>query len=145
MVNPYTYLPPYVLSALVFVGTYCLILAYQKQHEISMVLSKGQKYAGTVVEMRDHPSGNGSQAPTVEFDSQHGTGHRHYSNTYRMLSNYKTGQKVEVWYYSYKSIRLSALPDDEPGNLPKILFRWGIVLCLLSYPELIRRIATNFF
>ena len=141
--NPYNYLPPYILSGLAFIGTYCLILAYQKQHEIEKVLTKGIKTLGTVTEMRQAPFGNQGEAPVVEFTTQNGS-YKHFSTTYTSPSAYKLGQQVEIWYYHYKSIRLAALADDKPGKLPKILLCWGIVLCLLSYPEIIRRMITLF-
>jgi hypothetical protein len=139
--NPYNYLPPYVLSGMAMIGTYCLILAYQKQHEIEKILTKGIKTLGTVTEMYQDPSGNAGEAPVVDYANQNGS-YRHVSGTYAMPAAYKIGQQVDIWYYHYKSIRLAALADDKPGNLPKTLFRWGIILCLLTYPELIRRMIT---
>jgi hypothetical protein len=141
--NPYHYIPPYVLSIMAFVGTYCLILAYEKQHEIEKVLTRGIKTLGTVTEMRQDPSGNAGDAPVVDFTTQNGS-YKHFSTTYTYPSLYKIGQQVEVWYYHYKSIRLAALADDKPGSLPKTLLRWGIVLCVLTYPEIIRRMITLF-
>ncbi len=139
MINPYDYLPPYVLSIFALVGTYCLIIAYQKEHEIEYVLKHGIRTTGTVTEIRPHRSGDGTEAPVVDFKTQNGS-HRHFSSTYTLPCNYQVGQQVEIWYKTNKSNRIVALPDDKPGTLPTILFRWGIVLCLLSYPELIRRL-----
>lgn len=143
MVNPYDYLPPYLLTIFAFVGTYCLILSYEKQHEIEKVLKRGIRTTGTVVEIRQDPSGNAGAAPTVEYITQNGR-HRHVSTTYASPSPYRVGQQVEVWYKTNKSNRISALADDKPGNLPKKLLRWGIVLCLLSYPAVILRLKTLF-
>ncbi|MEZ4901257.1 MAG: hypothetical protein R2822_05585 [Spirosomataceae bacterium] len=50
------------------------------------------------------------------------------------------GQKVRIWYKFYKSKRDVALADETPGNLPKTLFRWGLVFCLLGYPFMIRKL-----
>lgn len=141
MTNPYNYLPPYVLSVMAFIGTYCLILAYQKQHEIEKILTKGIKTLGTVTEIRQDPSEKEGEAPVVDFTTQNGS-YRHFSTTYTLPTAYKMGQQVEIWYYHYKSIRLAALADDKTDNLPKVLLRWGIVLCLLTYPEIIRRMTT---
>ena len=141
--NPYNYLSPYVLSGAALIGTYCLILAYEKQHEIEKVLTKGIKTLGTVTEMRQDPSGNAGDAPVVDFATQNGS-YKHFSTTYTMPTPYKVGQQVDIWYYHYKSIRLAALADDKTGSLPKTLFRWGIVLCILTYPEIIRRMITLF-
>lgn len=141
--NPYNYLSPYILSVMALIGTYCLILAYEKQHEIEKVLTKGIKTLGTVTEMRQDLLGNGGEAPVVDFTTQNGS-YKHVSTTYTYPSPYKMGQKVEIWYYHYKSIRLAALADDKPGNLPKTLLRWGIVFCVLTYPEIIRRMLMLF-
>jgi hypothetical protein len=65
--NPYNYLSPYVLSSAALIGTYCLILAYEKQHEIEKVFTKEIKTLGTVTEMRQDPSGNAGDAPVVDF------------------------------------------------------------------------------
>lgn len=139
--NPYNYIPPQVLGIMAFVGTYCLILSYQKQHEIEKILSKGIKTTGKVVEILQDPSGNGGGAPVVEFDYPHGF-YRHYSNTYVMPCAYYIGQQVEIWYLFYKSNRAAALSDEQPGTLPQTLLKWGVALCLLTCPEVIRRMAT---
>ncbi len=139
--NPYNFISPQVLGIVTLVGTYCLILSYQKQHEIQTVLSKGIKTTGTVVEIRQDPSGNSGDAPVVEFNYPNGS-YRHYSTTYVLPCAYSVGQQVEIWYLFRKSNRTAALSDDQPGTLPKTLLKWGILLCLLSYPEIIRRMAT---
>lgn len=143
MINPYDYLPPYVFSAMIFIGTFCLILAYQKKHEIEQVLKNGTRTVGTVIEIRPDPSGKGGEAPVVDLKIPNGS-HRHYSTTYASPSPYKVGQQVDIWYKINKTNRTVALADDTPGNLPKILFWAGVVLCLLSYPELIRRLMGFF-
>ncbi len=138
--NPYNFIPPQVLGIATLVGTYCLILAYQKQHEIQNVLSKGIRTTGTVAEILQDPSGNGGGAPVIEFDYPNGS-YRHYSNTYVSPCAYSVGQKVEIWYLFYKSSQKAALPDEEPGTLPKTLLKWGIVLCLLTYPGVLLRLT----
>jgi hypothetical protein len=138
MINPYNYLPPYLLSVMAFIGTYCLIIAYEKQHEIEKILTKGIKTFGIVTELRQDPLSKEGVAPVVDFTTQNGT-YRHFSTTYILPSAYQVGQQVEIWYYHYKSIQLAALADDKTGNLPKVLLYWGVVLCLLTYPEIIRR------
>ena len=137
--NPF--IPQQLLGIVAFVGTYCLILAYQKQYEIPKVLSKGIKITGTVVEIRQDPSGNGGGAPVVEFNYPNGS-YRHASSTYTSPCVYVVGQEVDIWYLFNKSNRAAALPDEQPGTLPKTLLKWGIVLCLLSYPEVIRRLIS---
>ncbi len=140
MLNPYDYIHPYVLSGMTFVGTYCLILSYQKQHEIKRTLTKGIRTTGIVTEIRENPSGKGGKAPVVEFTYPNGT-YRHVSFTYRSPCHYSIGQKVDIWYKFERTYKYTALADDDPGKLPKILLRWGIILCLLTYPEIIRRLA----
>jgi hypothetical protein len=116
-------------------------LAYQKQHEIQIVLSRGIKTTGRVVEIRQDPSGNGGGAPVVEFNYPYGS-YRHYSNTYMLPCAYYVGQETEIWYLFYKSNRRATLSDEQPGTLPITLLKWGIVLCLLSYPVVIWRMIT---
>lgn len=139
--NIYNYIPTYILSGMAFIGTYCLILAYEKQHEIEKILTKGIKTTGKVVEIHQDTLHNTGEAPVVEYTTAHGF-FRHVSTTYAMPSAYKIGQQVDIWYYHYKSIRLAALADDQPGSLPKTLLKWGIVFCALSYPGIIRNLTS---
>lgn len=139
---------PYIIQwmpLLAFIGTYLLIIAYDKSKMVERVKSKGIKTVGTVVEIRQNPGelfgskeGEG-QAPVVDFVTNNGS-HRHYSTHYQSPCPYQVGQKVEVWYYFYKSIREVLLADEGAGTLPKTLFRWGIALCLISYPFLIKKL-----
>lgn len=142
--NLYNFIPPYILSGMALIGTYCLILSYEKQHEIEKVLTKGIKIIGTVIQIRQAPSGKEGEAPVVEYTTPNGFSHHYFSTTYTVPTPYKIGQQVEIWYYHYKSIKLAALADDKTGDLPKILFRWGIVLCLLTYPAIIQRMTMLF-
>jgi hypothetical protein len=118
-------------------------LSYEKHHEIEKVLTRGIKILGTVTEIRQAPSGKEGEAPVVKYTTQNGI-YAYFSTTYTVPTPYKMGQQVEIWYYHYKSIKLAALADDKTGDLPKILLRWGIMLCLLTYPAIIQRIITLF-
>ncbi len=140
--NLYSYLPNYVISALAFIGTYCLIIAYQKQYEIENVLNQGVKTAGTVIEIRERDNASNTAMAVIEYRVNNNI-YKHYSSPVHLPGSYKTGQKVPIWYYHYKSIRQAALADDKPGALPKRLMIVGIIFCLLSYPEIIRRILTR--
>ncbi len=138
---------PFILQTmplLAVIGTYLLIIAYDKSKIVERVKSKGLKTVGTVVEIRQNPGplfsskeGEGA-APVVDFLTNNGS-HRHYSTHYQNPCPYQVGQKVEVSYYFYKSIREVLLPHEDAGTLPKTLFRWGIILCLIGYPFLIRK------
>lgn len=131
-------IPPSVFSFCALVGTYCLILAYQKRYEIEKVLANGVHTFGTVSDIWEDPSGKRGKAPVVDFVYPNGS-YRHVSTTYTIPCNYHVGQRVEIWYKFYKSNQIAALADDKPGNLPNVLLKWGIVLCLLSYPLIIGR------
>ncbi|MBL7815612.1 MAG: DUF3592 domain-containing protein [Saprospiraceae bacterium] len=137
--NLFDMLPTYISPSFALIGTYCLILANEKQHEIERVLLNGIRTSGTVIEIRQNPSGGLGEAPVVDFKTQTGS-HRHFSTTYTSPCAYRVGQQVQIWYKFNKSNRTAALLDDKPGRLPTILFRWGVVLCLLTYPELIKRL-----
>jgi hypothetical protein len=141
--NPLPYLIQ-IMPLLAVIGTYLLIIAYDKSKIFERVKSKGIKTEGTMIEIRKNPGplfgskeGEG-EAPVVDFVTNNGS-HRHYSTHYQNPCPYQVGQKVEVSYYFYKSIREVLLPHEDTRTLPKILFRWGIILCLIGYPFLIRK------
>lgn len=134
---------PELISVFSFIGTYCLILAFQKHYEIRRVLKYGKCTIGTVIEIRQDPTGKPGQAPVVDFDYPNGT-YRHFSTTYNNPSHYYVGQKVQIWYKFYKSNQIVALAHDKPGKLPKVLFICGIIFCLFSYPEIIKRLPALF-
>jgi hypothetical protein len=131
------------------IGTYLLILSYDKSHEIEHTISKGKVAEGTVIELRDDPnhvdemSKNKSKAPVVDFHTVNGW-HRHHSTTYRYPSRYEVGQKVKIYHYLYKSRHEMALEDDEPGTLPKTLLKWGILFCAIGYPILLSKMGGLF-
>lgn len=139
------YIMPLVgITALV--GTYMIIVAYDKTRIYDRVRRLGRTAEGTVVEVYQDPGPligrsevSGGYAPIVVFDSHIGN-HRYVSTTYRNPSPYKVGDKVKVWYYFYKSRREMALADDEPGDSPGRLYFWGVLLCALSYPFLFMRL-----
>ncbi len=126
-------------------GTFMLIIAYDKAHLIERVRSRGIEAEGTVVEIRRNPGGlfrseeGEGEAPVVDFTTQWGS-HRHYSTNYVTPCPYQVGQQVKVWYYFRKSRREVALPDDAAGPLPGVLMRWGIVLCVLGYPFVVKKL-----
>lgn len=129
---------PY-FSVLAFIGTYCLILAYDRSKMPDRVKKRGQKTEGTVIEIRRNPGplfssqeGEG-YAPVVEFETPWGN-HRHFSIYYQTPSPYQVGQKVQVGYYFYKSIREVLLDGEENEPTSPVLYIWGICLCLLGYP-----------
>lgn len=141
--NPLPYLLQ-MMPYLAFIGTYLLIIAYDRSKIVERVTSKGMKTEGTVVEIRQDPGplfGSGESkgsAPVVDFVFPNGS-HRYYSTHYQTPTPYYVGQKVEVRYYFYKSIREVLLANEGAGTLPKTLFRWGLVMCLLGYPFLIKK------
>lgn len=137
-------IPPQVFGVMALVGTYCFILAYEKQNYIRRLLQNGTETEGVVVELRSHPDNAAQgQAPVVDFTFPNGS-HRHYSTTFVSPSPYKVGQKVRIWYKFHKSNREATLADEVPGTLPKTLFIWGCVLCLLSYPVIVIRMLGLF-
>lgn len=139
-----------VAGLIALIGTYMIILSYEKTHIYDRVRSKGRTVEGIVTEIYQDPGplfGKADDergfAPIVVFDSHIGN-HRYVSTTYQHPSPYKVGDKVKVWYYFYKSRREIALADDAPGDLPSKLLDWGIVFCLLGYPYVLLRLA-HFF
>lgn len=142
--NPFPYVVQ-LMPLVALIGTYLLIISYDKSKIVERLTSKGVKTEGTVVEIRKNPGslfsskeGEG-EAPVVEFVTYNGS-HRHYSTHYQTPCPYQVGQKVEIRYYFYKSIREVLLANEGAGTLPKTLFRWGIALCFISYPFLIKKL-----
>lgn len=142
-----------ILSAagplLSLIGTYLLILSYSKNNEIAHTLSKGRVTEGTVIQLTENPDDLDlmtklrAKAPLVEFHTNIGW-HRYQSSTYKDPSPYHVGQKVQIYYYFYKSRREMALADDEPGTLPKTLLKWGIIFCAVGYPVLLSKMSGLF-
>lgn len=129
---------PY-LSILAFVGTYCIIIYYNNSQMPKRVKTRGKVAEGTVVEIRRNPGtifssqeGEG-YAPVVDFEYPNGS-HRHFSTYYQSPSPYQVGQKVQVGYYFYKSIREVLLDGEENQPRPSTLLILGICLCVLGYP-----------
>ena len=142
--NPFPYLVQ-LMPLVALIGTYLLIISNDKAKIVERVTSKGVKTEGTVVDIRKNPGslfsskeGEG-EAPVVEFVTNNGS-HRHYSTHYQTPCPYQVGQKVEIRYYFYKSIRDVLLANEGAGTLPKTLFWWGIALCFISYPFLIKKL-----
>ncbi len=129
-----------------FIGSFLLILSYQKYTEIEHTKSKGLVADGVVLELRDEsgktvePTDNHPAAPVVEFRTDNGK-YVHYSTTYQIPSPYKAGQSVKIYYYIYKSIHHFALEDDQTGSLPGRLFRWGVVFCAIGFPVLVIKLS----
>lgn len=131
------------------VGTYLIILSYERQHIFDKVRQKGIRTEGVVTRLNENPSNKegwtagGGKAPVVEFHTVNG----HYvyaSTTYQQPTPYEVGQKVDIWYIFYKSRRDMALADDVPGDTPKKLYWWGVILCGISYPMVFLKLQ-NFF
>ena len=134
------------------IGTYLIIMSHVRIHYYDKIRSKGRITEGVVTELipKDYHSTQASvaMAPVVEFIPDVGVSRfRYVSSTYQYPSPYQVGQKVKIYYKGFSgsknSIREVALEDDKPGNLPASLLRWGIVLCVISYPLIIWRL-TNF-
>lgn len=129
------------------IGTYLLILSYQKKNEIQHTLKHGQNTEGVVIDLVAYEGADGRNdfgfAPVVEFTTVNGT-YKHYSNTYQNPSPYSIGQKVKIYYYIYKSRHEFALEDDKPGTLPDTLFLWGLVFCVVGYPFIFLKLLNLF-
>lgn len=133
-------IPPIVIAILAFVGTYSLIFAYEKQYHVKRVLQHGKETTGKVVEIKEDPWNKEQDIVIVDYDTAAGV-FKHYSQGYAQPCPYQVGQTVRIWVWPYKLRHTGrvALPDEQPGKTPLILLVIGIVLCLLSYPEIIRR------
>lgn len=124
------------------IGTYCLILANDKNRLPDRVRKNGKTAQGIVIETYKSQSDDGF-APIVEFDYPN-CNFRYASTTFQNPTPYKVGDIVTVWYDFYKSRREVALADDRPGKIVNTLFKWGLILCIISYPVVIYRMAGMF-
>jgi hypothetical protein len=118
------------------IGTYLLILAYSKQHLPERVKKRGIETEGTIVEIRKE----GLEEFLVVDFTYTSCSNSHFSNKYVYPSLYKVGQKVKIWYYFHKSNREVILEDEGIGNLPSKLYRWGFIICIISYPFLLYKL-----
>lgn len=132
---------PY-FSVLAIVGTYCIIIYYNRAQMPARVKKWGKKAEGTVVEIRRNPGplfssqeGEG-YAPVVDFEYPNGS-HRHFSTYYQTPCPYQVGQKVELQYYFSKSIREVLMDGEENQPISPTLLILGIGLCLLGYPFIV--------
>lgn len=118
------------------IGTYLLILAYSKQHLPERVKKRGVETEGTIVEIRKEGL---EEFLVVDFTYPNGS-FRHFSNKYAYPCPYQVGQKVRIWYYFNKSNREVILEDEGVGNLPSKLYRWGVIICIISYPFILNKL-----
>jgi hypothetical protein len=133
-------LPKAWSGAFFVAGALLIAHGYNRSIIRSYLLRKGSKVEGVVVKMNQDPGslfrkemGKG-YAPVVEYTDRSGNRVRHVSTTYRLISPYRPGQKVEVYYLQRKTRRDSTLEDDETGNLPLRTMGVGALLLLLSFP-----------
>ena len=138
------FLLPKAWSGTFFVaGALLLAHGYNRSIIRSYLLRKGSKAEGVVVELNQDPGSLFSKemgrgyAPVVEFTNRLGNRVRHVSTTYRLISPYSLGQKVEVYYLQRRTRRDSTLEDDETRNLPLRTMGLGALLILLSLPGLL--------
>lgn len=133
-------IPPIGIAILAFAGTYCLIFSYEKRYHVTKVLQYGKETTGRVLEIREDPWNKEQVIVIVDYDTSAGV-FKHYSQGYAQPCPYEVGQEVRVWVWPYKMRQTGrvALPDEKPGKAPFILLALGIIMCLLSYPEIIRR------
>lgn len=124
-------------------GFLLLAHGHNRKSYIKNLLTKGRKTEGKIVELRRNPGALFSKtegegfAPLVEYNTESGNKLRHYSMTYKLVSPYKVGQIVPIWYKNYKSIREATLEDDEVGTLPRNLFILGLTLTAMGLPKLV--------
>ncbi len=123
-----------VLPAFALVGTYLLIMAHDRKNLPERVKKNGIETEGIITEISQNNTD--SETLVVDFSYPNGS-YRHVSNQNTNLTSYKVGQKVKVWYYFYKSKREVIMEGEGVGDSPSKLYRWGIIICLISYPFMI--------
>jgi len=122
-----------IVPLFALIGTYLLILAHSKQHLPERVKKRGVETEGTIVEIRKEGL---EEFLVVDFSYPNGS-FRHISNRYVNPCPYKVGQNVKIWYYFRKSNREVVMEGEGVGNTPSKLYRWGIIICLISFPFVI--------
>ncbi len=118
------------------IGTYLLIMAYSRQHLPERVKKRGIETEGTITEIRKDGL---KEILVVDFSYPWGS-FKHISTEYVYPCPYKVGQKVKIWYYFNKSNREVIVEDEGVGNLPSKLYRWGIIICIISYPFVLNKL-----
>ena len=142
------FLIPYA-GIVALIGTYCLIIAYDKYRLPDRVRKNGKTAQAIVTEIYKDPgplfgkNNKEGYAPIVEFDYPNGS-FRYASTTFQNPSPYKVGDTVTVWYSFYKSKKEVALQDDLPPRYIKSLVICGLILCILSYPIVISKLSGFF-
>jgi len=112
------------------------------------LLKDGVETQGVVIELYKRPvRGNeksmGSVAPVVQFWTENGEAVKYYSTTFTNFNEYKIGEPVKLWY-SAEEPQLATLEGMDNLILPVVFGAFGITMCLIFYPMLIRSLYSAF-
>lgn len=112
------------------------------------LLRYGVETQGIVIDMYKRPMrGNektmGSVAPVVQFWTDKREAVKYYSTTFTNFNEYKVGQPITLWY-SAEDPQLATLEGKDNLILPVVFGAFGIAICLIFYPMLIRSVFSAF-
>ncbi len=129
-------------------GSMFLFIACKEGLKPYKLLKYGVETQGIVIEMYKRPMrGNeksmGSVAPVVQFWTEKGEAVKYYSTTFTNFNEYIIGQPITLWY-SAEDPQLATLEGKDNLILPVVFGAFGIAICLVFYPMLIRSLFSAF-
>lgn len=128
---------------LVLGGSLFVTIAVREWFVTWQIIQLGEKTQGTVVENVRRPRKVGdkgtpnSLAPVIQFTTQRGEPQTYYSTLYTSPARYQVGEAVEIWYLPDDPVK-AALKDGDAWVLPLVFGIFGLAMCLIAYPWLIR-------
>lgn len=126
-----------------FAGLLFLGIAWHSGGQTLHILQNGIQAQGIVIDnprrtarINERTSAN-SRAPVVQFKTQLGEPMTFYSTDYTASVRYEIGQTVDIWYMPDDPSK-ATLNEGAIWILPGVFGAFGLVLCLIGLPMLIR-------
>ena len=124
-------------------GCLFLTIAWRTGKNTVLILKTGTQTQGIVIENAPRKLKTGehfkttSRAPVVQFKTNLGKIITYYSTDYTTPAMYEVGQTVDIWYMPDDPQR-ATLNGKEIWILPGVFGAFGLVLCLIGLPWLLR-------
>lgn len=133
----------------VFGGSLFAFIAWREWNSTGRIIKMGEQAQGMVVEMARRPKKVGEQGtpnsfgPVVLFTTQAGEQVKYYSQFYSALPLYEVGQQVDIWYLPGDPQK-ATLKGGDAWILPVVFGIFGLAMCLIGYPWLLRILLAFF-
>lgn len=124
-------------------GTLFVTIAWREWRSAGRIIKMGTQTQGVVIEMARRPRKVGetitpnSFAPVVLFTTEKGEQRNYYSTLYSALDTYQVGQTVDIWYLPDDPLK-ATLKGGDAWILPIAFGIFGVAMCLIAYPWLVR-------